>query len=270
MTATDVLASRRIRAGDQIISYLEAGNGPPLVLLHGIGSAGRSFRHQLSGLSTRHRVIAWDAPGYGESSPLPQVHPSASDYAGALAVFLDALGIERCHLVGHSLGCLMAARFAVLHPARVLRLALSSIAAGHAALAAKERERLLAQRLEDVAVLGARGMAEKRGPRLLGPEAVPQMVRAVVDTMAAIRSDGYAQAARMLSIGDIRADIATLPAALPVQVIYGDADVITPPARNLEIASLRPDMPVHVIAGAGHALYLEKPDAFNAAIAAQF
>jgi len=49
------------------ITYLEAGSGTPLVMLHGIGSAARSFRDQLEGLSANHRVIAWDAPGYGAS-----------------------------------------------------------------------------------------------------------------------------------------------------------------------------------------------------------
>jgi 3-oxoadipate enol-lactonase len=51
-------------------------------------------------------------------------------------------------------------------------------------------------------------------------------------------------------------------------VIYGDADVITPPARNLDVASAWPGAAVHVIPGAGHALYLEQPDVFNALLAA--
>ena len=61
--------SRIVRAGDATFSYLEAGSGPALVLLHGIGSAAASFRHQLEALSARFRVVAWDAPGYGASTP---------------------------------------------------------------------------------------------------------------------------------------------------------------------------------------------------------
>ena len=99
--------------------------------------------------------------------------------------------------------------------------------------------------------------------RLLGSEATPVMIRRVVDTMAAVRPDGYAQAARMLASGDVRADIARLPTGMPVQILYGDADVITQPARNVEIAAVRPQAPVHVIAGGGHAVYLEKPETFN-------
>jgi len=109
MTAVDASA-RTVRTGDASFSYQDAGSGLPLVLLHGIGSAATSFRYQLQGLSTRFRVVAWDAPGYGASTPLAIEPPSASDYAAALDAWLRALDIDRCHLVGQSLGTLIAAR----------------------------------------------------------------------------------------------------------------------------------------------------------------
>ena len=249
--------------GQATFSYLDQGRGTAVVLLHGIGSAARSFDRQIGALSPRHRVVAWDAPGYGSSTTLAPASPTAGDYAGALAGFLDALGIGACHLLGHSLGCLMAARFAVLHPERVLSLTLCSIAGGHAGLPAEERQKLLAQRLGDIASLGPRGMAEQRAPRLLGPAAAPDALERLIDTMASVRPDGYGQAARMLSTGDIKADIAKFPASLPGQIIYGDADAITPPARNQDIAAIWPAAAVHVIPGTGHALYLEQPERFN-------
>jgi pimeloyl-ACP methyl ester carboxylesterase len=89
----------------------------------------------------------------------------------------------------------------------------------------------------------------------------------VVETMSRIHPDGYAQAAHLLSTGDITADLARLPAGLPMQVIVGEADVITPPAVNLEIAAACPAASTHVIPGAGHALYLEKPQQFNRLLA---
>jgi pimeloyl-ACP methyl ester carboxylesterase len=249
------------------IAFLEKGQGTPLVLLHGIGSAARSFAAQLDGLSARWRVVAWDAPGYGPSTVLAMENPTAADYAGALERMLDENGILRFHLLGHSLGCLMAAAFAARHPDRVLSLTLCSIAGGHGSLPAIERQRLLDQRLNDVAVLGPRGMAEKRAPRLLGPAAPPEALAKLVDTMGAVRPDGYARAARMLSTGDIVSDIRRLPSTLAGQVIFGGSDVITPPARNREIAAQWPKADVHEIAGAGHALYLEQPAAFNALVA---
>jgi pimeloyl-ACP methyl ester carboxylesterase len=84
MSAADT-GAQTVRAGDDAaFSFLEAGSGPPLVLLHGIGSAAASFRYQLEALSARFRVVAWDSPGYGASTPLAIEHPDTSDYAAAL------------------------------------------------------------------------------------------------------------------------------------------------------------------------------------------
>ncbi len=236
----------------------------PLVLLHGIGSAARSWKHQLRELSKTFRVIAWDAPGYGNSSPVAPAEPDASDYAAALEAFLEAREVERFHLVGHSFGCVTAARFARLHPERILSLTLASIATGQATLPAAERERLKQSRLGDLAGLGPRGMAEKRGPRLLGPSADAETIRAVVETMGRVRPGGYTQAVHMLSGADTRADVRQLSSGMRMQIIYGDADVITTPAQNQAVARERPGVPVHVLSGGGHAIYLEQPAALNA------
>ena len=247
------------------ISYLEAGAVRPVVLLHGVGSAAISWRNQLSGLSNNdnNRIIAWDAPGYGGSTALSGLAPQAADYAARLADFFDILKLGPCHLVGHSLGALIAAKFAADFPVRVLSLTLASIATGQARLAPEERERLLSGRLGDLASLGARGMAEKRGPRLVTAGASEDIRRAVIETMAAIRPGGYSQAVRMLSQGDTLTDVARLAPTMPVQIIFGDSDVVTSPEQNLKVAAERPDAPVHIIENAGHAVYLEQSDKFN-------
>ncbi|MDP2357546.1 MAG: alpha/beta hydrolase [Beijerinckiaceae bacterium] len=248
------------------LAFLDAGAGPTIVLLHGIGSAAHSWEALVTALAPRWRVVAWNAPGYPPSAALPMEWPTASDYAHRLAVMLDHIGAERCHLVGHSLGCLIAGRFARLHPHRVATLTLASCAVGHARLETSERDRLLSSRIGDVETLGARGMAEKRGPRLLGPGAPAGTIRAVMETMASVDPKGYAQASRMLSRGDLIDDISALPQKLPVQFIYGSADIITSPEVNLRAAAARPGAPVTVLQGAGHACYVEQPGAFSRAI----
>jgi pimeloyl-ACP methyl ester carboxylesterase len=110
-------------------------------------------------------------------------------------------------------------------------------------------------------------MAERRAPRLLGADATPAMLAAVVETMAQVRPDGYRAAAHMLAGADIAADLVRLPPGLPVQFIVGADDAITPPAANRELAALCPGAPLHLISGAGHALYLEKPEEFNRLVA---
>lgn len=264
MAALSSIRERTVATANGRISYLEAGDGPVLLLLHGIGSGARSWSAQLEGLSGIRRVIAWDAPGYGPSAHLPADAPDVQDYALAIRDFLTALSIAKCDIAGHSLGALMAARFVCAFPNAVRSLTLAGCAIGHARLQGSERERLLKSRIEDVDVLGPRGMAEKRGPRLLTANASEEMRRQVIDTMAAVDPRGYAQAARMLSRGDMLTDLAQLPADMHVQFIYGADDVITPPEVNLQAAAMRPTAPVHVIEGAGHALYVEQAETFNA------
>ncbi|MGE3245200.1 MAG: alpha/beta fold hydrolase [Beijerinckiaceae bacterium] len=255
-----------VLANGGTVSFLRAGAGPQLVLLHGIGSNASSWRAQLQELAASFDVIAWNAPGYAGSSPLAPEAPDAGDYATALSGFLDAIGIERCHVAGHSLGSLIAVRFARENSERVTTLTLASCALGHARLAPAERERLLAGRLDDVRLLGMRGMAEKRGPRLLTGHASAAMRTAVTDAMGSADPRGYAQAARMLSAGDMLADIGGLAPDMPVQFVYGLQDVITPPDANETAAKARPGAKVVRIANAGHAVYIEQADAFNDAI----
>jgi pimeloyl-ACP methyl ester carboxylesterase len=212
--------------------------------------------------------VAWDAPGYGQSTAIASPAPATADYAAAALALADHLGLDRFHLVGHSLGALIAARVAADNPARIVTLTLASIATGHARLPEEERVRLRRGRLDDLAALGPRGMAEKRGPRLVRPDAPDDVRQAVIETMAAVTVDGYTRAVNLLSQGDTMADVARLDPALPVQFVFGADDVVTTPEQNWGVAALRPKAPLTVIPDAGHAVYLEQPAAFNRAIAA--
>jgi len=253
------------------VSFLEAGpaGAPALVLLHGIGSAATSWTGQLDGFADRFRVIAWDAPGYGGSDPLPAEAPTAADYAAVLDAFLAARAVRDLHLVGSSLGGIMAAAYARRDPTRLLSLTLADCAAGHANLPAAERAAKLANRLDGLAALGPTEFAAQRAPRMLSdnpPAAALETVRAA---MAALRPDGYAQAARMLAGADIFADLAVLAGQAPRSlVLVGGADRITPPAGNRSIAAALPGARFVELPGLGHAAHVEGPDAFNAALAA--
>lgn len=268
MAALCSIESGSTRTEGGVVSWLRSGRGPSLVLLHGIGSSGQSWHGQLTGLSDRFDVLAWNAPGYGDSSALAPRAPRPEDYANALEYLLVSLGIEHCHLVGHSLGSLIAAKFARLHAQRVMSLTLASCAIGHARHESGERERLLRSRLGDVEALGMAGMAAKRAPRLLGANASAAMHTIVRENMAQLDPGAYAQAAHMLSRGDMLSDLENIGRSLPLQVVYGEDDVITPPDVNKQAASVRGNTKVVCIPDAGHALYIEQADAFNNAIAA--
>ena len=105
--------------------YTSAGRGPATLLIHGLGAFAESWRGTVTALSSDSQVVALDLPGFGQSAK-PRRAYTLGFFARAVEGFLDALGLERVHLVGHSLGGAIAAAFAVTRPERVERLALIS------------------------------------------------------------------------------------------------------------------------------------------------
>ena len=100
------------------IAYQRVGQGPPLVLLHGILSDSRAWRRQLDELSEEFTVVAWDAPGRGRSSD-PPASFRLPNYADCLAGFIEAMGVSRPHVGGISFGGALALELYRRHP-RVL------------------------------------------------------------------------------------------------------------------------------------------------------
>jgi pimeloyl-ACP methyl ester carboxylesterase len=114
-----VVATRRAR-----LSTLEAGTGPAVVALHGLGGTKGSFLPTVAALSGRFRVIAVDLPGFGDSDKPIGARYDARFFARAVVDLLDALGLERAHLIGNSLGGRIALEVGFRDPDRVRRLAL--------------------------------------------------------------------------------------------------------------------------------------------------
>ena len=261
----DKYPPRTVQGGSRTLSYRESGKGPrTLVLLHGVGTDSASWVQQLDAFASSCRVIAWDAPGYGASTPLAPLAPSAADCAERLHALLDALDIRSCVLVGHSLGALTAASAARTDSALascIRRLVLISPAAGYGAPSrAEARARVRAERLATLDELGIAGMAAKRSGRLVSDTASERARRWVRWNMARLNDGGYRQAVELLCNADLLAD---LPPAMPVRVACGTLDVVTPPEACAEVArgcgvTLEP------IEGAGHASYVERPESVAA------
>ena len=247
------------------VAYRESGAAAGAVshvLLHGIGSASASWLMQLEAAAgdDKVRLLAWDAPGYGGSDALPMDEPVAADYAQRLWAWLDAIGASTAEpftLVGHSLGCLMAASAARKGAHRIKNLVLLSPAQGYARATAAERAQKLNERLDNLAKLGPVGMAQRRGAAMLSPNATAGQVAFVQNTMAQIHPAGYTQAVRLLVGGDLLTDLSAL--TCPVAIASGSADTVTPPAGCIAAAA-QVGAPYTSIAGAGHACAVEAPD----------
>lgn len=265
MSDADTSPQRRRIAGLDVLFREGTNDGhSPLVLLHGIGSRSFSFLPLIHALNSKRTIIAWDAPGYGASLPLAAAAPCVADYCAALRALLDAAGVETVDLLGHSLGTLIAAHFAVVDRNRVNRLILVSPTLGHGASSSDGTPKTVRERVAELELLGAVSFARKRSVRLVfRPEQSPAVLQAVTAAMATMTMPGYGQAAHILGCGRILDDTTRLD-LLPL-IIVGAEDVITPPECSLQIASSLPSIgrdaasPI-LVEEAGHAICLEAPD----------
>jgi len=251
--------ARSVPVGGAVVSVRECGAGPALVCLHGIGSGAASWLDTALLLESEARLIAWDAPGYGASTPLTPDVPKAADYADRLLGLLDAMEVESCVLVGHSLGALTAASAA--RPgsplaARIKRLVLISPAAGYGTRP-EASQRVRTERLDTLDKLGVAGMAAHRSGRLVSENASEVARQWVRWNMARLNDRGYRQAVELLCGADLLAD---LPPAMPVRVACGELDVVTTPAACEEVAR-KCGVSLERLPAAGHASYVERPAA---------
>lgn len=247
------------------------GAGEPLVLLHGIGSGSGSWLRQLEAFGDAREVLAWDAPGYGESAPVQAARPQADAYGERLWAWLDAVGVTQpVTLVGHSLGAIMAAAAAGLQPARVARLVLLAPASGYGLAAPEVREAKRADRLRNLDTLGPAGMADKRGAAMLSAEAAraaesgdaqaAALLAHVRATMAQVIPAGYTQATHLLADADLAGLLRAVRA--PITVASGAADTITPPA-GCEAVARGANAPYLSLGPVGHVCALEAADAVS-------
>jgi pimeloyl-ACP methyl ester carboxylesterase len=241
-----------------------ANANPTVVLLHGISSGAASWLYTAQLVGQHTHVIAWDAPGYGESTPLDQSNPTDGDYAARLHELLLALGVTRCVLVGHSLGALMAAAYLRGPGAvQVVSTLLISPAGGYGAPNQQAKSATVRHdRQQTLSTLGVAQLAERTAQRLLSPHA-DAATRAWVQWNAAqLRPAGYLQAVELLCGSDL-GQLAGHSGSLVIHC--GEADIVTPPSQCETWADLL-KAPFSLIAHAGHASPSEQPGSVAALI----
>lgn len=238
----------------------EAGaDGPLLLCLHGIGSSSAAFAPQLDALAAHARVVAWDAPGYGRS-PDPDGPLDLDGFADAAAGVIRSYGVP-AHVLGVSWGGVIAVRLATRHPELVASLVLADSSAGSGADEAKAAG--MRARAGELAALGPRAFAERRGPRLVSDLAPAALVERVVDTMAgAVRLPGYGYAAEAMAGADLRPELSAVTA--PALVVCGDRDTVTGVEASQVLAGGLHRTAFVIVKDAGHLANQERPARFNA------
>jgi 3-oxoadipate enol-lactonase len=242
------------------IGYREAGGGDatPIVFLHGVGSDKSVWHPQLAHFAHDRRAIAFDYPGYGDSDPAPE-GTTRDDYAWAIVSAMHALGVDRAHLCGLSLGGVVAIAMHHADAQRCASLILADTFAEH------PQGRAIYQR----GIAGSRdlsAMAEARIDALLAQPADPAVRRQVVETMSRIDPNAYRTGAEAVWLADQRERAAQI--RVPTLVLCGAEDRVTPPALSTALTRLIPGAQYDAIEGAGHLSNLERADEFNTFVGA--
>lgn len=242
------------------IRYRRAGQGPPLVLLHGAYEDSRIWRRQLDALSDEFTVFAWDAPGCGGSDDPPPDF-TGPELGEALAGFLRDVVPGRPHILGLSMGSGIALELYRAHPSVPASLLLVSAYAGWAgSLPPEEVERRYAQVLAEL----------DQPPEQFIPAWLPTLFTehadpAAVRETSAIMADFHPAGMRALLNANAHADYRdVLPAiAVPTLLLYGTRDVRSPLSVAREMNRQIPGSALVLIPDVGHMAAVEAPEAFN-------
>jgi pimeloyl-ACP methyl ester carboxylesterase len=253
--------------------HLEAGEGEPILLLHGYPQSASCWRHQIPALAARYRVIAADWPGFGRSAPpdSPATYDAEVERIGRLA---DSFGLDRFNLVAHDYGGFLGLGYVLRHPDRIIRLALLNTrahnifrpwfyrfslgqrwAATHAPAIVR---RLPLRRFHHLALRPYRTLGcfdDALEDEYLGRMDTPRGRRAFVDFF----TNYHVPAVPELADGLGRIDC-------PTAVIWGDRDRYIPFATARELAERIPGASLTRLTGGDHYIMEERPDEVTAAL----
>ena len=254
-------------------AFVKVGQGPALLLLHGLGCDHTTWEPVIDALSKRYTVIAPDLLGHGESAK-PRADYSVGGYANGMRDLLAVLGIDTVTVVGHSFGGGVAMQFAYQFPERTERLML--VASGGLGPEVSPAIRAVTtpgyhQVMSLLTLPGVRhlGMAGLRALSRTGLKTTRDLneVAAIYDSF----KDPYARAAIrhvVKAVVDWRGQIVTmadrayLTEAMPMAVVWGRDDQVIPVRHASNMAYLAPDARVEIIPNAGHFPHKDHPHRF--------
>ena len=250
---------REVEVDGLRLRYVELGEGTsvPVLLLHGFGADLNTWMFTQPALAEGTRVVALDLPGHGGSSKeLPDA--GGETLAAIVGKALAALGIERMHLVGHSMGGGIASSFALRQPERIATLSLIASASLGAEINAAFIDGFVraSRRREAVEVLSLL----VHDPALVSRTMVEDVLRykrldGVPATLAKIAAEWFPDGKQRTYLRDAVAQL-----KIPVQIIWGRDDRIIPVAHAEALAA---ELPVHIIEEAGHLPHMEKAGEVN-------
>ena len=233
---------------------LDPSRGPAVVFVHGAGGTHEHWRFQIRPLGLRWNALAVDLPGHGESQG--DGFGTIPEYRNFVRDLLDALGITRAALVGHSMGGAIAQSFALAHPDRLVALGLVGTGAR-----LRVHPDILATTQRDVGE-AARLISRWAYSQGASPATVDQAAEALARNRASVLEGDF----RACDAFDAMREVAAI--RVPSLILCGAEDRLTPVKYARFLHEQIPGARLALIPGAGHMVMLEKPAEFNQALVA--
>ena len=254
------------RVGDiemyfELVDYTEPWKAgpPPVVFIHGLGGDHTVWLYQVREFSARFPTITLDLRGHGASTK-PRQDFTVADLARDVARLLRCLGAERAHIVGLSLGGMVAQQIALDHPLVVASLVLADTLCGTPA----EFADVSRDALQFIIRNSMATVAQTRITNAFSDGVDPVMRGFFIDRIAGNDKAAYVRAAHAAFGFSVCERLSEITA--PTLVIVGDADRVTPPLLSEDIAARIPGARLVRIPAAGHIANLERPHEFNRAV----
>ena len=250
------------------IAWERHGSGPPLLLIHGLGYARWGWEPVLPGLAERFSVVLFDNRGIGESDAPPGPYTAAEMADDAVQV-LEEAGIERAHVVGTSLGGMVAQELALSRPERVDRLVLACTTPGGPR--AHPMPHVTVALMAEAATLEPAVALRRFVDNALAPatvEAHPELVERIMAHRLATAQQPLAWAAQAAAGAAFDAYERLGALAAPTLVQHGDEDVVVDPRNADLLVELLPDARLERFPGTGHLFFWEAPGRFVESVGA--
>jgi pimeloyl-ACP methyl ester carboxylesterase len=250
------------------IAWERHGSGEPLLLIHGLGYARWGWEPVLPGLAERFDVILFDNRGIGESDAPPGPY-TAGEMADDAIQVLDGAGVERAHVVGTSLGGMVAQELALGHPDRVGRLVLACTTPG-GPKAHPMPQRTVAL-MAEAATLEPAVALRRFVENALAPATVtghPELVDRIMAHRLATAQQPAAWAAQAAAGATFDAFDRLGALAAPALVQHGDEDVVVDPRNADLLVELLPNAHLERLPGTGHLFFWEAPERFVSSVSA--
>ena len=242
-------------------AWRERGDGELVVLLHGLGGSRIAWGAQLASLGSRWRAAAWDMPGYGAAAPLSEDPVTFRSLADAAASWMGELGATRAHVIGISMGGMIAQYLTAWHPDRVRSLTLMS-SSPKFGMDGTTAESWRAARL---APLDAGWEPVEFAERVLRDIAGPNITDVGYESqraaMARLTGSALRRSIECLVTHDTTDLLPTI--TTPTLVLVGELDRETPPSYSQYLVDHLPNAQLQIVPGAGHLLNAEAPEQVN-------